>query len=432
MRCTLVRLVAGGLFLATAEPQAATPLHFKLHYIERDTSWAYGVMQTTLADLNNDGKLDWTAGNCETDTRHPLNFFWYEYQSPDHWVKHTIYSTSPGAPCTATVSLDVNHDGWQDLIAGRYLFINNGRGASWTKYEIGTSTLEDAVHDMFATDVNGDGRLDVVCANWYTGKNIGIYWYEQPANPTQTWTEHFISRGMPSTGYVGIHAGIEPDCIGDFNGDGRADIACALGWIEKDNAAGTRWTEHWDPNVFLGVDGTYHVAVRTAVRDLNGDGYSDIVQAECDTATPVQIAWLKNDGRGNFTRHVIRHGYKEDYHSLAVADLDGDGDLDFLTGAGPLASGPTGQRVFVFENIAGPGRDPEFVFHDLSEFLSPSDAAALSAAFSFDHEHDARFGDVDGDGRIDIILKGYKAQRPAPFLFLENTTSVPKEKQGRH
>ena len=166
--------------------------------------------------------------------------------------------------------------------------------------------------------------------------------------------------------------------------------------------------------------------------ELNGDGYSDIVQAECDTATPVQIAWLKNDGRGNFTRHVIRHGYKEDYHSLAVADLDGDGDLDFLTGAGPLASGPTGQRVFVFENIAGPGRDPEFVFHDLSEFLSPSDAAALSAAFSFDHEHDARFGDVDGDGRIDIILKGYKAQRPAPFLFLENTTSVPKEKQGRH
>ena len=82
-------------------------------------------------------------------------------------------------------------------------------------------------------------------------------------------------------GYVGIHAGIEPDCIGDFNDDGRADMACALGWIEKDNAVGTRWTEHWNTNVFLGVDGTYHVAVRTAVRDLNGDGYPDVIQAEC-------------------------------------------------------------------------------------------------------------------------------------------------------
>jgi hypothetical protein len=417
----------GGLFLATMGLQAATPLHFTLHYVDRNTSWACGVMQTVLVDLNNDGKLDWTVGNCETDASHPLNLFWYEYQTPDHWVKHTIYGASPGAACAAAVPLDLNHDGWKDLIAGRYLFVNPGRGTSWTRHDIGTATAENAVHDMVATDVNGDGRLDVICLHWYTGKNIGIYWYEQPVIPTQTWTAHFISSGLPASGYKGIHAGIDPDCLGDFNGDGRMDIACALGWIEKNDAAGTRWIDHWNPEVFLGVDGTYHVAVRTAVRDLNGDGYPDIVQAECDTATPVQIAWLKNDGHGRFTRQVIRQGYTEDYHSLVVADLDGDGDLDLLTGAGPLASGPNAHSVFVFENTAGRDRDPQFVFHDLTEFLSPADAAALRTAFASDHEHDARFGDVDGDGRIDVVLKGYKAEPPAPFLFLQNSTrSEPK------
>lgn len=398
-------------------------LQFKLHYIDQDNSWAFGVMQTSLSDLNNDGKLDWTVGNCETDADHPLNFFWYEYKGADKWIKHTIFNTSPGAPCTATASIDINHDGWPDLISGRYLFMNSGGGASWTKYDIRTSTAENAAHDMFATDINGDGRKDVVCANWYTNHNIGIYWYEQPVDPTHEWKEHFISGGVPQ-GYRGLHAGIEPDCVGDFNGDGRVDIASALGWFEKNDNLGTSWTEHWEPNIFLGVDGTYHVAVRTAVRDLNGDGFPDIIQAECDTRTPVRIAWLKNDGHGKFTRHIIREGHTEDYHSLAVDDFDGDGDFDIVTGADALASGPTGHEMFYFENTAGAGHDPVYVFHNFSELLGASDAAALSNAFSTDHVHDIRFGDVNGDSRVDLILKGYlaaKGQKPAPFIYLENT-----------
>ncbi len=52
---------------------------------------------------------------------------------------------------------------------------------------------------------------------------------------------------------------------------------------------------------------------------------------------------------------------------------------------------------------------------------------ALSNDFSTDHVHDIRFGDVNGDGRIDLIVKGYlaaKDQIPAPFIYLENTSSL--------
>jgi hypothetical protein len=256
---------------------------------------------------------------------------------------------------------------------------------------------------------------------------VGIWWYRAPADPTKQWTAHQISAGVPA-GYTALHGATFPRAPGDFDGDGDTDVAGALGWFENRNGKGTDWREHWDP-AFMGVEGTYHVAVRTFVHDFDGDGRPDIVQSECDTKGPVRLAWLKNEGHGKFTRHIIREGFKEDYHSLQLADFDRDGDMDLLTGAGPLASGPTAHALYLFENTAGPRHDPKFVKHDLAEYLSAKDAAALAAAFSSDHLHEPCIGDVNGDGTIDVILKGYDGTdingnptKPAPFLFLENVT----------
>ena len=51
-----------------------------------------------------------------------------------------------------------------------------------------------------------------------------------------------------------------------------------LGWFENKDRAGTQWQEHWDPNVFLGVDGTYQTAVRNAVRDRACIGENTVIE----------------------------------------------------------------------------------------------------------------------------------------------------------
>ncbi len=75
-------------------------------------------------------------------------------------MKHTICPGSANEGTTATIApLDVNGDGSMDLLTGRYLFLNKGKGASWTNYDIGTATKSNSVHDSLAVDIDGSGRV---------------------------------------------------------------------------------------------------------------------------------------------------------------------------------------------------------------------------------------------------------------------------------
>ena len=86
-------------------------------------------------------------------------------------------------------------------------------------------------------------------------------------------------------------------------------MAVALGWFENVDGKGLVWKPHW--NKLVGVEGTYNVGVKTVCRDMDGDGDIDVVQSECDTKGVVKIAWLENDGHGNFTRHIIKEGSRK-------------------------------------------------------------------------------------------------------------------------
>jgi hypothetical protein len=111
-------------------------------------------------------------------------------------------------------------------------------------------------------------------------------------------------------------------------------------------------------------------------------------------------------------KHTICPGSAGEGTTAAIAPLDvnGDGDMDVLTGAGPLASGPTAHEMYFFENTAGPNHDPVFVLHKLSEYLSPEDGAKLAAGYSSDHLHEPCIGDVHGDGTIDVGHQGIRRQ----------------------
>jgi hypothetical protein len=89
----------------------------------------------------------------------------------------------------------------------------------------------------------------------------------------------------------------------------------------------------------------------------------------------------------------------QDYHSLAVADFDNDGDLDVFSGGGPLTKSPP-HKWFIWENLDGKGRK-------WKEHLILSGKRC----------HEAKAADVDGDGDIDICSKPWNGNE---HVYLRN------------
>jgi hypothetical protein len=377
-------LIAITVVLLPASSIAANP-QFQFHYIRANPHWVTSVHQVVLADLDNDGDLDWTVGNVH---RLP-NLFWYEYRAPDDWVEH--YIGGDEVMYGGAAVLDVNRDGWKDLVATQILYVNKGQGKGWLPYNI--KTCDDYCHDQQAVDINSDGKTDILS----NSQKEGLNWYEAPQDPMKPWIRHEI--GGPA---YRVHAGPAPEAAGDLDGDGDTDVVSARAWFENRDGKGLEWTMH--AHVLIGDIGRFGLAVKTVVRDMDNDGDLDIVQAEADQPDS-DLAWLENtDGKGAFRVHWIkRAGKEEDYHSLQVFDYDGDHDWDVFTCAGPLT--PRDEKnIYLFENLSGKGTKPrEWKEHTLR---SGPDVC-----------HEALAGDVDADGDIDVVIKGWTS---GSFEYMEN------------
>jgi hypothetical protein len=332
-------ILASTAMLSPSPLRAPAFPEFSYHQI--DTIGAQ-LGQTTLADVDNDGDLDWIADQAH---RRGGDIWWWEYRAPDDWVWHPL-----------------------------------GQG---------NTDVGGAAHD-----VNGDGRVDAL-ANW---DQAGLYWNEIPDDPRRPWTQHLIA---PASEHE-IHGGISPRAVGDLDGDGDADVATGQAWYENLDGEGASWRQH--KNNDLGERHQYGVAVRTWVGDLDGDADLDIVQAEADNPDG-RVAWFENDGRGNWTRHLIKEeGEHQDFHTLAVADFDADGDLDVCSGGGPLSeAGP--YKFFIWENTAGPTG-------------TPTSERWVEYLIAREPVHEIEASDVDGDGDIDLAAKPWSVG--SEHFYLQN------------
>ncbi|CAN5386333.1 hypothetical protein BH23VER1_BH23VER1_10940 [soil metagenome] len=384
-------IAASIVVAASALSSRAAPFpEFTVHTIGE---WGTSLGQTALVDIDNDGDLDWVVGCASYAGEVAGEVSWFEFEGPGRWTRHLV---GKGHSDVGGAAMDVDGDGWVDVVAGSVLLLNPGnpRERAFEAFDIGTLHS----HDTEFADVSGNGRMDLIA----NSDKSGLFWYEIPDDPKKPWPAHRIA----SLESHKMHGSVSPKAVGDIDGDGDPDVVSARVWFEN-LGEGLRWTPH--PNIDFGEEHRYGVAVRTWVADLDGDGDLDFVQAENDNPDG-RIAWFENDGHGNWTRHMIRDaGQGQDWHSLAVADFDGDGDLDVYSGAGPLSESKN-FGGYIWENTGAGGG---WVEHQI---------------MAGKQCHEAVAGDVDGDGDIDICTKPWHGTDE--HVFLENRLVDPADRES--
>jgi hypothetical protein len=349
-------------------------LNFEYHEIGK-----FGVLmgQTALVDVNNNGYLDWVFGMRG-------EMYWYQYISPSEWKLRELgkgANTDVGG-----CALDVTRNGWIDFVVGDSWYENTGDPEN-ENFILHKKNMLSRAHDVIAVDIDGDGIKDIVQL-----ANHALVWYKIPENYHDEWDSTFVGPG--------IHGGIGPAGYGDLNGNGFTDIVRGDAWFENVDGKGQIWKQH---NVLTPPDGSrpdkYGLCLKTWVVDINNDGLPDIIQAECDTQDGRVFLWENVNHAENFVFHLISaESTGQDFHSLAVADFNGNGYLDILSGGGPLTQGI--HKLFIWENVAGDGS--EWQEHLILEGK---------------RIHEAVVGDVDGDGDIDIVTKPWSGNL---HFYLEN------------
>ena len=357
---------------------------FQHHYITQDlpgeTDWGYGC--PALADFDNDGDLDYAYSGAE-------GLYWFENLGKHDWEMHKA-GVMPIKQLGAT-SHDVDKDGWEDIIIGRYWYRNtqDPRQEAFVRYEYDEG-IESNIHDIVIADVDGDNEGELII----TGDQEGVFWYDIPAEPNHdvAWQKTVITLDV-LTDRDQMHAGFFPNGVDDLDGDGDKDLVLPDRWLEN-TGHGKAWQKHPIP---FGKRGPWGLSSRSWIIDLNGDGYNDIVMADCDQVCS-RIAWLENQGTNppEFTTHFLpmtATGIRGSFHSLFVGDFDKDGDSDIFScdqeddSIFPEGAYP---RWYIWENV------------------SSDNCIRFEERVIFDGKlggHDALVGDVDGDGDLDIFSK---------------------------
>ncbi|MFI5153971.1 MAG: FG-GAP-like repeat-containing protein [Chitinophagales bacterium] len=359
--------------ISQSNAKSAEAIKFQKHILTKDFI-SEGV---AIGDVNNDGKTDILAGA-----------FWFEAPG---WVKHELASPKSYNPDTTfsnsflNFTMDVNQDGWIDLVR----ISLPGEEAVWyenTKNKPGHWTM----HPIFKNcgnespafvDVNGDGRPDLIC-NDPVGKQM--IWMQSPSKKGDTlWIRHVIAEGnAPGLGRYTHGLG-----FADMNGDGRKDVIITKGWWESPaDPSVPNWVFH---PARLGEECSQIYQI-----DVNEDGKPDLVSA---SAHNYGIWWHeKNSNNPNdsiWTEHLIYKGFSQS-HGMAMADINGDGHPDLITGKRHFAHNGHDPGAFEpsvlywFEFL--PGKDPKWIPH----LIDDHSGVGLQVVVA----------DMNRDGKMDIVV----------------------------
>jgi hypothetical protein len=400
------------------------------------------------ADIGNDGDIDIIGANWSGPYQ-PIEM--WENKSGG-WVHlSTRKGDLPFADVgrqAASLILDIDKDGVNDFVIAGWseqtsmVWFRN-TGAGWQRYLIDNRKSHIEAGGAYC-DIDGDGDPDILQGgSWATNE---VWWWENPYpvfDPEVPWQRHTIKNSGDKQHHDQIFA--------DFDGDGANELVfwnqqARKLWMsdipteprEKEN---WNFTEIWSwPQEFkyegfaaadIDLDGTIDLigggmwfkhlgnrkfqvniiddkygSSRSAADDLIKGGRPEVVLGSGDTAGPLNL-YRFVDGTWHKTTliEVVDHG-----HSLQIADVDGDGNLDIFTAEmvhWHNGENPDAKLWILYGNGQGDFRITE-----------------IQAAEGLGN-HESKLGDLDGDGDLDILQKPFELDDPQENIdiWLNNGTA---------
>ena len=340
-------------------------------------------------------------------------------------------ATSAAGPTpTALATVDLNGDGLVDVVAANYgaatvsvlLNVGGGAFAPPVSYAVGQSPQSLAVGDF-----DGDGHTDVAAV----GNGTDAVAVLLGAGDGTLGPATFFAVGRRPEAVVAV----------DLNGDGRPDLVTADQGADTlsvlTNAGGGAFAAAVPVDAGVGP-------TALAAGDLNGDGHPDLVAL---TPTEQQVRVLLNNGDGTFPADPPAYPIATTGRSIVIADVTNDARPDVVVtntrppavsvlanlGRGQLAA-PDAHRTTAFPfglavaDLTGDNR-PDFVTageraNDVGVLVRRAGTVEL-AERSFrvgTAPGDVAVADVNADGRPDVIAADFNDDAISVLL---NQTAFP-------
>jgi hypothetical protein len=354
------------------------------------------IAHVTTVDLDRDGLLDVIGCEAQENT-----IFWIR-QVAKGTFEEKIVARDMRAPVHVEAA-DIDGDGDLDLIVSSMSFVfpnndrigtvfileNDGR-ANFKPHAILENT--DRVVDARAADLNGDGKLDLVLAQFGYDQGM-VSWLER----TGPWT--FERRVLLDlSGAINV-------AVADFNGDRKPDVVALISqqWEEVyyfQNLGDGKFA----PKRVWGSTNEDYGSSGLTIADINRDGRMDIVHTNGDgfgpAATPGPrpwhgVQWLENAGDGQFRSHRI--GTLAGAYSPVAVDLDGDGAIDIVASAAYADWNNQNRDVVSLVWFKNDGHNN---FEQRVLAKTPKDLLTVAA------------GDFDGSGKPWLVTGGFYIYPP--------------------